>query len=115
MDVDAFNWTWLGADVGGREVVYRLGTTEVARLIDRLDGSWFARLDNHLDGSLRTRACSSYESGRRGIELWAQRHEERLRREVQAQLEAYFARTLWRPRNDSPRCAQEDNAAMSVQ
>ncbi len=40
-----FRWTWLGADIGGREVVYQLGITQVARLIDRLDGSWFAVLD----------------------------------------------------------------------
>jgi len=100
MPDDRFNWTWLGADVGGREVVYRLGTTEVARLIDRLGGTWFARLDCHLDGLLRVRDCSSYEAGRKGIELWAQRHEDRLRREVQAQLDAYFARTHWRPHSE---------------
>lgn len=99
MPLDAFNWTWLGADVGGREVVYRLGSNEIARLIDRLDGSWFARLDCHLDGPLRTRNCSSYEAGRHGVELWAARHEDRLRRELQEQFDAWAATQPWRPRS----------------
>jgi hypothetical protein len=39
MDEMKFRRTWLGCDVGGREVVYQLGGTEVARLIDRLGGT----------------------------------------------------------------------------
>ncbi|MCH6484230.1 hypothetical protein MMG85_11745 [Pseudoxanthomonas sp. LH2527] len=97
MNDDAFSWTWLGADVGGREVVYQLGTSGVARLIDRLDGTWFARLDTHLPAVYRIRDCTSYEAGRRGVELWAARHEARLRREVYAQHAAWMARQTWRP------------------
>lgn len=99
MDRLDFKWTWLGADVGGREVVYVLGTTHVARLIDRLDGSWFARLDCHLDSldrPQRTRNCSSYEGGRRGIEMWARRHEERIRAEVDAKHREWLSRQAWR-------------------
>ncbi|WP_454261494.1 hypothetical protein [Pseudoxanthomonas mexicana] len=94
-----FRWTWLGADIGGREVVYQLGITQVARLIDRLDGSWFAVLDCHLasvDRHRRTRDCSSYESGRRGVELWALRHESRLRAEIDAQHQEWLARQALR-------------------
>jgi hypothetical protein len=98
MDRSGFGWTWLGADIGGREVVYQLGLTQVARLIDRLDGSWFAVLDCHLatvDRPRRMRDCSSYESGRRGVEMWAKRHEERLRAEVAAQHREWVARQTW--------------------
>lgn len=99
MDQLDFKWTWLGADVGGLEVVYVLGTTHIARLIDRLDGSWFARLDCHLDcvdRLERTRNCSSYEGGRRGIELWARRHEQRIRAEVDAKHREWLSRQTWR-------------------
>lgn len=57
----------------------------VAFLIDKADGrSWFASLNVHhgLDRPLVTRDCSSFDAGRHGCELWAIRHEERLRREV---------------------------------
>ncbi len=57
----------------------------VALLIDKVDGqSWFASLDVHhgLDRPLVTRQCTTFETGRRGCELWACRHEQRLRREV---------------------------------
>ena len=93
-----FRWTWLGADIGGREVVYQLGITQVARLVDRLDGSWFALLDTHsdcFDRSRHTRDCSSYEGGRRGVELWAKRHEARLRAEVDARHREWLSRQSW--------------------
>lgn len=54
-------------------------------MLEKLDGTWFARLDNHV-GDVRTpmvfRDCTSFENGRAGLELWATRHQERLRREV---------------------------------
>jgi hypothetical protein len=95
MDDLKFRWTWLGSDVGGREVVYQLGGTEVARLIDRLGGSWFAILDRQGEHE-RKRDCTSYEAGRRGVELWAARHEARLRAEVLAKHEAWLSRQTWR-------------------
>lgn len=57
----------------------------VAFLLDKVDGhSWFASLYVHrgLDHPVVSRDCTSFEAGRRGCELWAIRHEERLRREV---------------------------------
>jgi len=101
-DLD-FGWTWLGADVGGKEVVYRLGMTHVARLIDRIDGSWFVRLDAHLPGSPISRNCSSYEMGRRGVELWAARHAVRLRAEVAAKHAAWLSAQTWLPRDGRDR------------
>ena len=61
----------------------------IAYLIDRVDGeSWFAVLEMQRppDAKRPHRDCSSLESGRRGCELWAVRHEERLRREVAAKI-----------------------------
>lgn len=62
----------------------------VASLIDRVDGSWFALLDTQrgMDGRQTSRLCSSFEAGRRGCELWAIRHEARLRAEVAAKIAA---------------------------
>ena len=107
MDELQFRWTWLGADVGGREVVYQLGQTHIARLIDRVDGSWFVRLDTHLPGTRTIRNCTSYEMGRRGVELWAARHAERLREQVAAKHEAWLSRQLWRPREVPEGATQE--------
>lgn len=62
-----------------------LGREPVAFLVDKVDGqSWFASLNVHLglDHPLVLRHCSSFEGGQRGCELWAARHEERLRCEV---------------------------------
>ena len=62
-----------------------LDGTEIARLHQRVDDlSWFVTLDQHLDYELRrSRDCTSYEAGRGGAELWARRHEERIRREIE--------------------------------
>lgn len=81
-----FTWGFLSIEPTELPVSYRLGTMEVARLCGREDGRWYARLDSHLvhvDRNKRIRECSSYESGRRGIEMWAQRHAARLRAEVE--------------------------------
>lgn len=61
-----------------------LNLTEVARLIQRVDDhSWFAMLDRHLGWDAeKKRKCTSYESGRAGVEAWALRHEARLRAEI---------------------------------
>lgn len=51
------------------------------------DLSWFATFEQHLDWNSRSQVnCTSYEQGRpggrAGVELWVQRHEDRIRREV---------------------------------
>lgn len=94
-----FNWTWLGADVGGRNVVYRCGLKQVARMHQRLDGTWYASLDCHLSDvskPMRIRSCTSFEAGCRGIELWAERYAERIRREVEEDHQRWLARQTWR-------------------
>lgn len=92
-----FKWAPLNPGYPGAEVLYKLGITPVARMVDRLGGSWFVVLDYHLPGDQRQRECSSFEAGRRGVELWAARHADRLRAEVAAQHEAWLSRQTWRP------------------
>lgn len=57
---------------------------QVAMLLEKVGGGWFARLWAHwpIEAPLVTRPCSSLEAGRAGIETWASRHEARLRAEV---------------------------------
>lgn len=58
-----------------------VGELEVARLCVRANGTWYAALNQHLhyqDPERRDVACSSFESGKAGVEAWAERHMERL-------------------------------------
>jgi hypothetical protein len=82
---EGFSWQGIHSNDRGVPTVLALGSTGVARMMDRIDGSWFVRLDYHLyEAPLRTRPCTSFDAGRAGCELWVARHEERLRREVAA-------------------------------
>ena len=60
------------------------GMTEVLRLSQRVDDhSWFVEVDRHLeDRHHRRRKCTSYDQGVIGSELWAVRHQQRLRLEI---------------------------------
>jgi hypothetical protein len=62
-----------------------LDGTEIARLSQNVVTlAWSVILDQHLDYTQRVRRpCTSYEAGRAGAELWARRHEERIRREIE--------------------------------
>ena len=79
-----FQWTHVTQHDKGPPTVLMLCGEWIARLIPRMDGSWFAILACHrpVPAPLITRDCTSYERGVRGAEMWAARHEERLRREV---------------------------------
>lgn len=65
-----------------------LGSSGVARMTQRVDnGAWFVYLDYHLLTMERrafTRNCTSFEAGKAGVEMWACRHEARLRMELAA-------------------------------
>jgi hypothetical protein len=60
------------------------GATEVLRLQKRVDNHvWWVEVDRHLDDQYRGRRdCTSYEQGVIGSELWAVRHQQRLRLEI---------------------------------
>lgn len=97
MGRDEFNWAAMAIEPQQRLVSYQLGITEVARLMARPDGTWHVRLDMHLTGAtLVLRDCRSYETGKAGVELWAARHESRIRAEVEASRAAYLRTQAWR-------------------
>lgn len=79
-----FKWSHAIQWSKGPEDCLLLDSTQVVRLLQRVDGSWFALLDVHLDWDERPRwvSCSSYDNGRAGAEVWASRHEARLREQV---------------------------------
>jgi len=60
------------------------GMTEVLRLSQRVDDKiWWVEVDRRLDDQYRgRRLCTSYEQGVIGSELWAVRHQQRLRLEI---------------------------------
>lgn len=84
---DDFRWV-PRYQLAERELAIEHGGKQVAMLLERVDGSWYARLNTHrpwTDGvQEQTRACSGYDAGRAGIEQWITRHAERLRAEVAA-------------------------------
>lgn len=84
MPPDGFHWQERYQYANG-ELALVFGGKQVAMLIRRRDGSWFARLWVHwpVTEPMVTRRCSSYELGRAGIETWARRHAEQIRAEVE--------------------------------
>ena len=70
-------WHHIGSYTNGRPTILRYGVMEVARLDERVDGTWFASLYRHLPYEQRPepRDCTSYTTGRSGCEEWARRHE----------------------------------------
>jgi hypothetical protein len=77
-------WKLAHTTASGPPTVLEVDGVGVVRLMDRIDGRWFAVLNYHLPDSRRHRECTSYEAGRRGAELWTMRHLDRLRREAAA-------------------------------
>ena len=82
-----FEWGHLFTWNEGPPTVLRLRGTEVARLSQKQTGEWHALLNQHLGVANPARVyrdCRSYETGKAGVDLWAERHRERLEREVAA-------------------------------
>jgi len=80
-----FRWHSVGTAPFDQPNSLLLDSTEVLRLHRRVDdGTWWVSLNNQRDDwCLRKhRECSGYEQGKAGAELWAERHQERLRTEV---------------------------------
>jgi hypothetical protein len=79
-----FEWTHAYIGEEGPKTSYRLDGVEVARLTRRVDQeAWIALLKQHRVAEPRiTRQCSSFEAGQRGVELWAERHRDRLQVDV---------------------------------
>lgn len=80
-----FRWHSVGTAPRDKPNSLLLDNTEVLRLNRRVDdGTWWVSLNNHREYATHrsSRVCSGYEQGRRGAELWAERHQARLRAEV---------------------------------
>lgn len=83
--MDSFTWRNSIQGSTGPVDMLLLDGKEVARLHQNVRTlAWFAALDTHLEVyPQRRRDCTSYESGKAGVEMWARRHEARLRREIE--------------------------------
>lgn len=83
-------WKPVHITASGPPTVLEIDGVGVVRLMERVGGTWFAVLNYHLDKDQQVhRACTSYEGGRRGAELWVERHRERLQREAAARRERW--------------------------
>ena len=72
-----------------------LGGHEVARMVERLDGTWFALLRYPGREALR-RDCTSYASGRAGCETWARRHGAVLEADAERRSLEWLSGQRWR-------------------
>lgn len=80
-----FLWRSVASRPDGKNDAVMCDGTQVLRLSQRINaGSWFATLNTHrLSAEQRTyRECSSYEQGVIGAEMWVNRHQDRLRAEI---------------------------------
>ncbi len=89
-----FRWHSVGTATFDHPNSLLLDSTEVLRLNQRVDdGTWWVSLNNQRDDWTwrKVRDCSSYEQGKAGAELWAERHQVRLRTEVDQRIKALKA------------------------
>ena len=80
------DFRWMrAAGTAHREEVIAFEGVWVVRMYQEAWGlPYIAGLDQHLPLEQQTRRlCTGYEQGRVGAEMWVERHQERLRREVQ--------------------------------
>ena len=76
-----FQWIPRGQYANG-DLALVCNGRHVALLMKRADGvTWMARLDSHqpISAPVVTRRCTSFESGKAGVESWAIRHVATLR------------------------------------
>jgi len=101
-----FEWAYLTSAMHElSKNVYKCDGVEIARIGQKVDRTWIAHLNQHLPYEQRKmRVCTDEQTGRRGIELWAFRHSDRLHREVKA-IEAGRPYRAWMPagQKDKPR------------
>jgi hypothetical protein len=94
---DGFEWRARWQHDRETNALWYLG--ECVAFIDQcVDGnSWIVRLDAHQRGfpPLKIKPCTSLDAGRRGCTLWAIRHQDRLRAEVD-QIEATRPALRWK-------------------
>ncbi len=79
-----FRWHAIGAADHSHSNQLLLDSVEVARLYQRVDDrTWWTVLNNQRGPEVRKQElCSGYKQGKAGAGLWAERHQARLRAEV---------------------------------
>ena len=80
-----FRWHSVGTAPHDQPNALLLDSTEVLRLSRRVDdGTWYVTLNKQRDdwNARKNVDCSSYRQGKAGAEIWAERHQDRLRAEV---------------------------------
>lgn len=90
-----FRWHSVGTAPFDEPNGLLLDSIEVLRLSRRKDDStWWVTLNTRrVDRALRRAAgCSGYEQGKRGAEIWGERHQDRLGAEVDQRIKQLKAR-----------------------
>ncbi|WP_419403782.1 hypothetical protein [Stenotrophomonas rhizophila] len=84
-----FRWHAVGTATFAQPNSLLLDCVEVARLYQRVnEETWWVSLNNQRQVDERKRMlCSGYEHGTTGVEIWAERHQARLRAEVDRYLQ----------------------------
>lgn len=92
-----FTWRLVTAGLAGPPTSLQIRGYEVARLGQRVDGTWLATVRRNLPPELqRTHVCASYESGRAGCEAWAQRHAAQLEAWASGRETEWVSQQRWR-------------------
>lgn len=88
-----FRWRSVGTAPFEQPNSLQLCSIEVGRLYQRVDDhSWWISLNNQREFKVRKqKLCSSYRQGKAGAEIWAERHQHRLRAEVALYLQGLKA------------------------
>lgn len=80
-----YDWRELGTEGPPVRLFYE--SREVARLCERLDGTWYVALNQHLpytDPERRDQGVPSYEEGKARLERWFAANEPRIREEMRS-------------------------------
>ncbi|KAF1702876.1 hypothetical protein CSC66_08875 [Pseudoxanthomonas kaohsiungensis] len=85
-----------GHATDGPPHAYYLGGTEVARLDEGAGQRWFALLRYPDRAEPVRRPCTSYESGRAGVELWVARHHDALLLAAERKHLRWLSHQTWR-------------------
>lgn len=88
-----FRWHSVGTAPFEQPNSLQLCSIEVARLYQRVDDhTWWISLNNQREFKVRKqKLCSGYKQGVTGAEIWAARHQARLRAEVDLYLQGLKA------------------------
>lgn len=92
-----FTWRRTSGGLDGPNDSLQVCGYEIARLTQRVDGSWLAITRRNLPHQLQhTHVCQSFESGVAGCNAWAARHRDTLLAWGEEKHREWVARQRWR-------------------